>query len=112
MATSLASNAAVSCTAMKCIIHLIDHKFDSDVIAQKAQECIQKCQFDKSGDPECQQDCAKEYLPEGQGRGLQQMGGAYGNNFPQGGYQGQSYSQGGYGQTYGTCLVSLSVCLV
>ncbi|CAO3682739.1 unnamed protein product [Umbelopsis vinacea] len=67
--------------------------------SQKAQECFQKCQFDKSSDSECQQDCAKEYLPEG--RGLQQMGGAYGNNFPQGAYQGQSYSQGGYGQPYG-----------
>ncbi|GAB5587418.1 hypothetical protein Unana1_02318 [Umbelopsis nana] len=68
--------------------------------SQKAQECIQKCQYDRS-DPECQQNCASDYLPEG-GRGFQQMGSSYGGNtYPQGGFQGQSYGQSGYGQQYG-----------
>lgn len=59
-------------------------------IAVKAQECFQKCQFERSGDSDCQRDCAKDYLPEN-GRGFAQ-GTPYGNN-PQGGYNGQNYGQ-------------------
>ncbi|CAO3675752.1 unnamed protein product [Umbelopsis ramanniana] len=85
----LAVAALVASVAAKCDCS------DDDFSCQqrcsvKAQECFQKCQFERSGDSDCQRDCAKDYLPEN-GRGFAQ-GTPYGNN-PQGGYNGQNYGQ-------------------
>jgi hypothetical protein len=63
-----------------------------DTIAQQAQECIQKCQYDSPGDSDCQRECANDYLPEN-ARGYAQGGGSYGNFPQQGGYNGQSLGQ-------------------
>jgi hypothetical protein len=92
--TSLANNVAVSCLLtwfdLNALVLIFSDSPVTKIIGVKAQECFQKCQFERSGDSDCQRDCAKDYLPEN-GRGFAQ-GTPYGNN-PQGGYNGQNYGQ-------------------